>query len=122
MFNFAKNIHEQTMKTNLFFTRNRLVQLLMVITLVIGGIDECLGYRFSGTVIDHERNGINGAEVSVVKEGEEKPTVAFADKGGKYSLELESGKYTFSVSSFGFKDVSYTCDITSDMEDITGVS
>lgn len=96
----------------------RIAKLLIVITLVIGGIGECLGYRFSGTVIDQERNGINGAEVSVVKEGEEKPTVAFADKGGKYSLELESGKYTFSVSSFGFKDVSYTCDITSDMEDM----
>ena len=101
------------MKTNQFFNPT-LLKTLMTLTLVSSGITNCYGYVFSGKVVDREMNGIADAKITVTKVGENKPIVIYSDNDGKYSLDLEQGKYKFTVTSPGYRNFSISHYISSD--------
>src|SRR4051794_18239032 len=67
--------------------------------------------QIRGRVLDPARAPIGGAKITALHDGRSAVTVS--DRAGEFSLALDSGAYTLTVSASGFRDASKTIDPTS---------
>lgn len=90
----------------------RLLSLLLAVGLCFAQLHaQSLSPAIRGKVVDQHRAPIAGAQVTVIAEKKSTTTTALTDQSGEFSLPLEPGNYTVTISAEGFSEYSQTVSV-----------